>query len=102
MPGGDRASASVPEAGPAGVPVDKTRSTFGDEDPLAHPLRPFTARGALRLGARNGLMMANRPTVRARLLPTFLIAVAGRCGTTTMYATLSQHPAIAHPLLRLI
>lgn len=100
MPSGDQASPSVPEAGTAGVPVDKTRSKFGDEDPLAHPLRPFTLRGAVRLGVGNGLMMANRPTARARLLPTFLIAGAGRCGTTTMYATLSQHPAIAHPLLR--
>jgi Sulfotransferase domain len=100
MPSSDQTSASVPGAGPAGVPVDKTRSTFGDEDPLAHPLRPFTVRGAARLGARNGLMMANRPTVRARLLPTFLIAGAARCGTTTMYATLSQHPAIAPSLLR--
>lgn len=100
MSSGDQASASTPEAGSAGGPVDRTRAKFGDEDPLAHPLHPFTLGGAARLGARNGLMMVNRPTARARMLPTFLIAGAGRSGTTTMYATLSQHPAVAHPLLR--
>ncbi len=35
-----------------------------------------------------------RLTYRARMLPGFLIAGAQRCGTTSMYRTLSQHPAV--------
>jgi hypothetical protein len=37
---------------------------------------------------------AGRLTDQARMLPGFLIVGAQRCGTTSMYRTLSQHPAI--------
>ncbi|HEY2129198.1 MAG TPA: sulfotransferase [Streptosporangiaceae bacterium] len=37
---------------------------------------------------------AGRLTHRARMLPGFLIVGAQRCGTTSMYRTLSQHPAV--------
>lgn len=42
---------------------------------------------------------AGRLTHRARMLPGFLIVGAQRCGTTSMYRTLSQHPAVLKPPL---
>ncbi len=38
-------------------------------------------------------------TSPARMLPGFLIVGAQRCGTTSMYRTLSQHPAIVKSVL---
>ncbi len=40
-----------------------------------------------------------RLTSRARMLPGFLIVGAQRCGTTSMYRTLSQHPAVLKAVL---
>jgi hypothetical protein len=42
---------------------------------------------------------AGRLTSTARMLPGFLIAGAQRCGTTSMYRTLSQHPAVVKAVL---
>lgn len=42
---------------------------------------------------------AGRLTSSGRMLPGFLIVGAQRCGTTSMYRTLSQHPAILKPVL---
>jgi hypothetical protein len=47
-----------------------------------------------RRAARWGLTTAGRPLHRARLLPGFIIAGAERCGTTSMFAVLRQHPAV--------
>jgi len=45
--------------------------------------------------AAHGLSVtAGRLTHRARMLPAFLIVGAQRSGTTSMYRTLSQHPAV--------
>ena len=44
-------------------------------------------------------LTAGRATRRARMLPGFLIVGAQRCGTTSMYRALSQHPAILKPVL---
>jgi hypothetical protein len=44
-------------------------------------------------------MTAGRMTSRARMLPGFLIIGAQRCGTTSMYRTLSQHPAVLKAVL---
>jgi hypothetical protein len=38
--------------------------------------------------------MVTRPTSGARLLPDFLIIGAQRCGTTSLYRYLAQHPAV--------
>ncbi|MET8157246.1 sulfotransferase domain-containing protein [Sphaerisporangium sp. NPDC005289] len=43
---------------------------------------------------------AGRLTVSGRLLPSFLIAGAQRCGTTSLYRALAQHPLILKPVLR--
>jgi sulfotransferase family protein len=42
---------------------------------------------------------AGRLTHRARMLPGFLIVGGQRCGTTSMYRTLSQHPAVLKAVL---
>jgi Sulfotransferase domain len=42
---------------------------------------------------------AGRLTSRARMLPAFLIVGAQRCGTTSLYRTLSQHPDISKAVL---
>ncbi|GAA4561354.1 sulfotransferase [Planotetraspora kaengkrachanensis] len=39
-------------------------------------------------------------TTRARMLPSFLIVGAQRCGTTSLYRALSRHPLIVKPVLR--
>ncbi|WP_219469520.1 sulfotransferase family protein [Nonomuraea rhizosphaerae] len=40
-----------------------------------------------------------RLTAGARMLPSFLIAGAQRCGTTSLYRALSQHPLLLKPVL---
>lgn len=49
----------------------------------------------LVLGASRAL---GRATNHARILPSFLIVGAQRCGTTSMYRTLAQHPAVLKPV----
>jgi len=44
-------------------------------------------------------LSAGRMTRRGRMLPAFLIIGAQRCGTTSMYRTLSQHPAVLKAVL---
>ncbi|MGN6793574.1 MAG: sulfotransferase family protein [Streptosporangiaceae bacterium] len=44
-------------------------------------------------------MTAGRLTSQARMLPGVLIVGAQRCGTTSMYRTLSQHPAMLKAVL---
>jgi hypothetical protein len=44
--------------------------------------------------ARWSLVTLGRPTRRARMLPGFLILGAERCGTTSMFHILRQHPAV--------
>lgn len=41
-----------------------------------------------------------RATQAQRMLPQFLICGAQRCGTTSMYQALRQHPAVVRPTLR--
>ncbi|GLW26391.1 deacetylase sulfotransferase [Microbispora amethystogenes] len=43
---------------------------------------------------------AGRLTTEARVLPSFLIAGAQRCGTTSLYRALSRHPLVMKPVLR--
>jgi hypothetical protein len=44
--------------------------------------------------AKWGLLTAGRPLHRVRMLPSFIIAGAERCGTTSMFGVLRQHPAV--------
>jgi hypothetical protein len=54
---------------------------------------------AARRAAHAVTVNAGRLTHQARMLPGFLIVGAQRCGTTSMYRTLSQHPAILKAVL---
>jgi len=50
-------------------------------------------------GARVGAKVAGRATAAARMRPAFLIVGAQRCGTTSMFKNLRQHPAVVAPAL---
>jgi sulfotransferase family protein len=99
MDSGDRASAVAPGVSPGDGTADSTRASLGDRDPLSHPLGSRSLAGTAKLAMRTALLAASRPTASARMLPTFLIVGAARCGTTSMFGALSQHPAVGHPLL---
>ena len=43
---------------------------------------------------------AGRLTAGHRMLPSFLIVGGQRCGTTSMYKALIQHPLVMGPVLR--
>ena len=58
-----------------------------------------TLPSAARRAAHAVSVNAGRLTYQARMLPGFLIVGAQRCGTTSMYRTLSQHPAILKAVL---
>jgi Sulfotransferase domain len=66
---------------------------------LAPSARPDWLRRARKTAYRS-LALAGRPTRRARMLPSFLIVGAERCGTTSMYHVLKQHPAVFSTVLR--
>ena len=50
--------------------------------------------------ARESAYATGRVTASLRMLPQFLIVGAQRCGTTSMYKTLSQHPGVLPAVLR--
>ena len=60
----------------------------------SHSVPPAAKRAARSLSVTTG-----RLTHRARMLPGFLIVGAQRCGTTSMYRALSQHPAVLKAVL---
>jgi hypothetical protein len=62
-------------------------------------LRTVSVAPPARRAAHAVSVTAGRLTSRARMLPAFLIVGAQRCGTTSMYRTLSQHPAIVKAVL---
>src|SRR5262249_32439169 len=57
-------------------------------------------RGQLLKGARVASRAAGRATSSSRMQPAFLIVGAQRCGTTSMFKTLRQHPAVLAPPLQ--
>ena len=65
---------------------------------VARPNQPAWERAARRT-AHWGLVTAGRPIYRARMLPSFLIVGAERCGTSSMYEVLSWHPAVFSAIL---
>jgi hypothetical protein len=62
-------------------------------------VQPQSAPTAARRAAHSVSVTAGRLTRRARMLPGFLIVGAQRGGTTSMYRTLDQHPAILKAVL---
>jgi hypothetical protein len=95
-PGGELLADARPDREPGAEDGGPQWPGAGARDPLA---RPRNLVSTAKWGTRFALVTASRPTNRARMLPAFLIAGASRCGTTTMFDALSQHPAICNPLL---
>jgi hypothetical protein len=89
-------NAMSPREKTSGNTQSQNNARIGKEIP-AHPGRPngvasvvsFTARTKSLAAVTVGLV-----TYPARMLPSFLIVGAARCGTTSMFLALSQHPAI--------
>jgi Sulfotransferase domain len=68
----------------------------GDNVPGAdRPAIPRSAKGVIHSAS----LAAGWLSHQVRMLPGFLIVGAQRCGTTSMYRTLSQHPAVLKPVL---
>ncbi|HST64585.1 MAG TPA: sulfotransferase domain-containing protein [Mycobacteriales bacterium] len=57
------------------------------------------ARPGLQELARAAARATGRVTASARMTPSFLIVGAQRCGTTSMYKTLAQHPRVLPAVL---
>ena len=55
--------------------------------------------GPVRRWGQVATLGAGRLTSGGRMLPGLLICGAQRCGTTSMYRSLSQHPAVLKPVL---
>src|SRR5262249_56221127 len=55
---------------------------------------PKALNPGLKQAARLALVAARLPTSRARILPSFLIVGAQRCGTTSLSRQLDEHPAV--------
>jgi len=88
---------SLDEEAPAGQRSDDRAWTT--EGRPARAARVGWQRRARRT-ARWGLVMAGWPAHRARMLPSFLIVGAQRCGTTSLFDVLSQHPAVFGGMLK--
>lgn len=56
-------------------------------------------RSAARRVARSGYTAVSRGTVKVRMRPTFLIAGAQRCGTTSLFQMLAKHPDVLPPAI---
>jgi hypothetical protein len=63
------------------------------------PVRSVSVSPPARRAAQAVSLTAGRLTGLPRMLPAFLIVGAQRCGTTSMYRTLSEHPAILKAVL---
>ena len=63
-------------------------------NPIARSVSPPAKRAAHVIS-----VTAGRATNHARMLPGVLIVGAQRCGTTSMFRTLSQHPAVLKAVL---
>jgi hypothetical protein len=62
-------------------------------------IEPQAVPPVMRRAAHAVSVNTGRLTHQARMLPGFLIMGAQRCGTTSMYRTLSQHPAVLKAVL---
>lgn len=59
-----------------------------------------TVKGVTRRAARRATDRLGHRTASRRALPTMLIAGGQRCGTTTLYKALLEHPSFVGPKLR--
>src|SRR5579859_6663838 len=94
----DGGAAGQGEQAQPGQGPDPGRRVWASNTGLARSGRTGWQRHVAR-AVRWSVVMAGQPTHRARMLPSFLIVGAQRCGTTSMFHVLSQHPAVCSPLL---
>ncbi|HEY7145148.1 MAG TPA: sulfotransferase domain-containing protein [Streptosporangiaceae bacterium] len=66
----------------------------------ADPAQGARRRSAAYRAARAAWQAAGRRTAPIRVLPSFLIVGGQRCGTTSLFTALSQHPGVRMPLGR--
>jgi hypothetical protein len=62
---------------------------------VPNPKVPYPVKRIVHLGSRT----YGRLTAERRMLPSFLICGGQRCGTTSLYRALAQHPAILKAVL---
>lgn len=75
-----------------GLPPE-SRSDSRDHEAAVRMESPSGSSGWKRL-AQDVALTAGRTSAGARMLPAFLIVGGQRCGTTSMYRALSQHPGV--------
>jgi hypothetical protein len=92
---GDDAAGQGGQAAPVPGPDDRARAGIGL---VVRPTQPALEQMARRT-AHWGLVTAGRPLYPARMLPGLLIIGAERCGTSSMYEVLRQHPAVFSAIL---
>jgi hypothetical protein len=84
-------------------PSQAARTAPAPGRPQAHRTVPGYLRDtkpSVKQVARLTLVTARLPTSPARMLPSFLIVGAQRCGTTSMSRTLGEHPAVFPAVLQ--
>lgn len=57
------------------------------------------ARSTVRRFLRSGYTLASQVTADVRMRPSFLIAGAQRCGTTSLFRMLAKHPDVRPPAI---
>ena len=70
------------------------------EQPRRRPPRGPAVKPALKRSVHAVAWALGALTSGSRVLPSFLIVGAQRCGTTSLYRALSQHPLALKPVLR--
>jgi sulfotransferase family protein len=91
--GGEDAASPRPQAG------RRRREGAGTVyGPLIRPHHSGWER-LVRRTAYWGMMTVGQPTHQARMLPSFLIVGAERCGTSFMHEVIRQHPVVFNPVI---
>jgi hypothetical protein len=89
---------AITQGGDAAAEARPGGRSWSSERGVAKPARG-RAKFRARQAAHASLIAARQPTSRVRMLPSFLIVGQARCGTTSMFDVLEQHPAVFHSLL---
>ena len=95
--GDDAASTGVDSA--ANAQVDSKPGTATKRQAYAAHTSGSAVIDNILRGKNLALTTVGMATSRARMLPSFLIVGQARCGTTSMFDVLEQHPAVFHSQL---
>jgi hypothetical protein len=80
-----------------GISADEDRSRPSIGRRLTGRLRSLWPSGRARRRLRRGIGLMTSP---ARILPDFILIGAAKCGTTSLYNYLSQHPMVHTPSIK--